>query len=321
VTHSYKTRRGFTLIELLVVIAIIAILIGLLLPAVQKVRAAAARTSCTNNLKQIGLALHNYHDVYKSLPNNIRPSATNTVRVRWVTFLLPFFEEDSLYKAYNQNVNWSDPINLPVTSQRLKLFNCPSTPDTERLDANPDTTPWTPIVAAGDYSGFYGVDPRLQSVGLVDVAGVDRGGFSKTTRLKFADFTDGLSNTIQVTESAGKPDIYRNGKLVGKAPSAWVNGGGWCRPASDISLLTGASADGTLALGPNAINVTNGFPVSSYPDPFWGTDGTGQVYSFHTGGVNALFGDGSVRFVSQTISIRTLAALVTRNGGENVADD
>jgi prepilin-type N-terminal cleavage/methylation domain-containing protein/prepilin-type processing-associated H-X9-DG protein len=317
VTHS-NYRRAFTLIELLVVIAIIAILVGLLLPAVQKVRSAAARTSCTNNLKQIGLALHNYHDPNHGLPGNIRPSATNTVRVRWVTFLLPYFEEDGAYKAYNQTVNWSDPLNLPVTSKRLKIFSCPATPEIDRLDANPELSPWKPIIAVGDYAGFYGVDPRLQSLGLVDVAGVDRGGFSKTQKLTFADFTDGLSNTLLVTESAGKPDLYRNGRLIGNAPVNWVNGGGWARPASDIALLTGSSADGTVFPGPYAVNITNGQQPASYPDPFWGVDGTGQIYGFHPGGVNALFGDGSVRFISQSIPIRTLAALVTRNGGEGL---
>src|SRR5437899_5516678 len=107
--NSCRRRRGFTLIELLVVIAIIGVLTGLLLPAVQKVREAANRLKCENNLKQLGLSLHNYNDTYGYLPGNVRPAATGTVRVRWTTVLLPYYEQDNIFKIYNQNVNWSDP--------------------------------------------------------------------------------------------------------------------------------------------------------------------------------------------------------------------
>jgi prepilin-type processing-associated H-X9-DG protein len=99
-----------------------------------------------------------------------------------------------------------------------------------------------------------------------------------------------------------------------------VNGGGWCRPASELDLLRGSSADGTTFPGPNAINVTNGEVLGTYPNPVYGVDGTGQIYGFHTGGVNALYVDGSVHFIRQTINIRTLARLVTRDGGEVIGE-
>ncbi len=316
-------RRAFTLIELLVVIAIIAILIGLLLPAVQKVREAAARTTCTNNLKQLGLGLHNYHDPNGGLPSNIRPDATSTVRVRWLTYLLPYIEQDPLFKNVNLSVNWHQPANLnPGFGTFLKTVQCPSAPNGQVVDGAPDTG-WTNIVANGDYSGFYGVSPELVSLGLADAASarVDNGAISKTTKLNFGSFSDGLSNTLHLTESAGRPDVYRLGKVVQRAAGASrVNGGGWCRPATELNVLRGSSADGTTFPGPSAINVTNGENIGAYPHPFYNTDGSGQIYGFHTGGVNALFADGHVQFLRQSVSMRTLAALVSRNGGETNAN-
>src|SRR6516165_8917191 len=155
-------RTAFTLIELLVVIAIIAILIALLVPAVQKVREAAARLSCENNLKQIGLALHSYHGTYKHFPTNVRPVAAGGVRRSWAVDILPFIEQSAMYQRYDLSQNWSAPANLPVTSLPVPIYQCLSVPSPDRLDANPDTGYTPPIVAVRDYAGIYQVAPRRQ---------------------------------------------------------------------------------------------------------------------------------------------------------------
>jgi prepilin-type N-terminal cleavage/methylation domain-containing protein/prepilin-type processing-associated H-X9-DG protein len=301
-----KIRRGFTLIELLVVIAIIAILIGLLLPAVQKIREAANRMKCSNNLKQLGLAMHNYNDTYGNLPGNLRPAATGTIRVRWTTYLLPYYEQDNIFKIYNQSVNWSDPANAAAVQIPLKVMQCPSSQSNNKFDASPDNG-WTDTrYAVGDYAGIYwSWYTNVNSFGLPGI-------LSKTDAVRLTDVTDGLSNTIHLTESAAKPDEYLNGKLAQTANGQTrINGGGWCRPASDITAPEQTSP----------INVTNGFLLNGYPDSKYNTDPTGQIYGFHTGGVNVLFGDGSVRFVKATINFTTLQALITRNGGEVVPGD
>src|SRR5438105_10014496 len=134
----WPLTRAFTLIERLVVIAIIAVLIGLLLPAVQKVREAAARLKCQNNLKQLGLALHNFEGAYAYFPTSTRAneSPTATVRNAWTTFILPFIEQDNLGKNYDYNSNWDSVANLPITGTPVKILLCPASPNPNRKDGN-----------------------------------------------------------------------------------------------------------------------------------------------------------------------------------------
>ena len=331
-----KVRRAFTLVELLVVIAIIGILVGLLLPAVQAAREAARRMSCSNNIRQVELGFQNFHSALKYFPGNLRPQATGTVRVRWATQLLNYIEMDNLYKMIDLSKNWSSTVpnadgslNFDLFGTKVPIYECPSNPEGGKiLDGSPppDTPVWQARVANGDYSGFYGVDPQLFTLGFVDFesARVNCGGLSKSDRLKFSSFTDGTSNTIRLVESAGRPHVYRNGRKVIEAlpgSSNRVNGGGWCRPASELNVLIGSSADGLSFPGPYAINKTNGIALgSAYPHPYFGVDGTGQPYSFHTGGIMTAFVDGSARFLNANTDIRLLARLISRDGAEPQVD-
>ncbi len=329
--NQRNRRGGFTLVELLVVIAIIGILVGLLLPAVQAAREAARRMSCSNNIRQVELAFHNFHSALKYFPSNIRPNATGTVRVRWATYLLPHIEQTSLYNQIDLNKNWSSivpngngSLNYDLFGTKIPIYECPSNPEAQKLSDGappPDSPPYQARIANGDYSGFYGVSPQLYTLGLVDQESVriDNGAISKTDKLKFRSFTDGTTNTLRLIESAGRPHIYRKGRRVTEAAVGSVtrvNGGGWCRPATELNLLIGTAADGISYPGPYVINITNGIAITAYPDPYFGVDGSGQPYSFHTGGVMSTFVDGSARYLSSAMDIRLLARLVSRDGGE-----
>ena len=317
--HRYRGPRGFTLVELLVVIAIIGILVALLLPAVQAAREASRRSSCQNNLKQLALGAHNFHDTYNKLPSSIRPAGVTPLpRVAGFTFLLPFIEQSNVYNAYDQTVNWSHANNLPVTSKQIPTFQCPSSPEPKRLDGDPQLSPWTQLVAVTDYSPTIGVDQRLVTLSLLDPVALE-GMLPKNSEPRMADVLDGLSNTILYAESAGRPFVYRKLQRVGNLPTNRTNAGGWARPASDFTL-DGSSYDGATLPGPCALNCTNGEDIgaAAFPHPYYGSEGTAEAFAFHPGGANFAFGDGSVKLINSTIAIREFARLVTRAGGEVV---
>jgi prepilin-type N-terminal cleavage/methylation domain-containing protein len=316
-------RTGFTLVELLVVIAIIGVLVALLLPAVQAAREAGRRSQCSNNLRQLGLAAHNFHDTYKKLPSSNRASTTSTVRSSGFTFLLPFIEQKNIYDQYDLNKNWDDNTanasgvsNRTLTSTNIPAYQCPSSSDPSRKDGNPQPS-WVPnLVACTDYGPTISVDQRLKTANLVDEYGI--GILQKNAEPRLADVTDGLSNTVLYAESAGRPFLYRRGKRVSDDVNVnRVNGGGWSRAANDFSI-DGSDATGTTAVGQCAVNCTNGDDVGgqSFPYPYYGGEGSSEVYAFHPGGAQVALGDGSVRFLAQTIHIREFARLVTRAKGE-----
>jgi len=311
-------RRGFTLIELLVVIAIIAILIGLLLPAVQKVREAAARIQCANNLKQLGLALHNYHDADGTFPPpyvNDGGSYLNSgfpFTHGWAPFILPYVEQQPLWDRYRWDCPQYAPENGPVIATQLKVFQCPSAPEQNRYMTGAPFALFGTKAACGDYTITLGVNPVLAQLQLADPVGDYRGALTNTPTAAFTfspttagtrltDLTDGTSSTILLTEDAGRPRLWQAGKA---GPANALSGGPWDSYKGPI-ILQGSSSDGTVQPGPCALNCTN----------------DGEVYAFHAGGANAVFADGSVHFLHVGMDIRIMARLITRAGGEVVPGD
>jgi prepilin-type N-terminal cleavage/methylation domain-containing protein/prepilin-type processing-associated H-X9-DG protein len=301
-----KKRSAFTLIELLVVIAIIAVLVGLLLPAVQKVREAASRMKCSNNLRQLGLAVHNYANTYNgALPDTHRYTAP---LYGWMTHLLPYVEQGPLYNQYNWSTDWYAPANAAVVGTELKMLECPSVPMPSR-NVTGTLFGATINAYASDYHAIFGITtdlipsvisstyPRYGALPIDEMMGSQIvPGFRRLT-----DIPDGLSTTFFLCEVAGRPYIWRDG-VEAAAPNL-QDKDSWAAWSGDYTR--GFTYDGLRIPGPCPLNCSN----------------ANAIYSFHNGGANCLFGDGSVRFLAQSIDVWVMYSMSTREGGEIVQDN
>ncbi|MEW4563171.1 DUF1559 domain-containing protein [Bremerella sp. JC770] len=298
-----SVKSGFTLVELLVVIAIIGVLIALLLPAVQQAREAARRMQCSNNLKQVGLAIHNYHDTFLALPAGyVRDSSSTSPSYGWGTAILPFLEQRALYDALSpgnpplKDIYVSSPTdaNRELLQTRVDGYRCPSdvAPDINNLKDFSNTNHFD--VATSNYVAMGGGGTPVETLTNNNDAG---GSFFGNSFLGFRDITDGTTNTLFVTERDGGP--AEGGNTFGAA--VWVGIGRRDSAGYVYRTLTHATF---------RINLDYASVGQS------GNLGKGTS-SLHPGGVQALLGDGSVRFLQETIAHdTTFQYLATRADGQ-----
>jgi len=304
-------RKGFTLIELLVVIAIIAILIGLLLPAVQKVREAAARMKCQNNLKQLGLGVHSYHDTY----SRFIPAGSTVTWLSWHVGILPYIEQTALFNKVSQtagNYITIGKYDIPVNN-RVATFLCPSQTEAEKMilaptpphnvnlpevinNQPPYTTHYYGVggpagvnpITAGNY--IYEInDPTHGRMGK-------QGMFQRTDTVKLENITDGTSNTLMVGEMSWSPGPIAPSNIAG------TRFRGWARGCDDPTITQVCGGIKTIS---NAINAYSNTLFNEMP-----------FGSQHTGGTNFAMGDASVRFLNASININAYRAAASYNGGE-----
>jgi prepilin-type N-terminal cleavage/methylation domain-containing protein/prepilin-type processing-associated H-X9-DG protein len=352
-----RKRSGFTLIELLVVIAIIAILIALLVPAVQKVRDAAARSQCQNNLKQIGLACHGYHDVYKEMPPGNRGPQTSgtTWGMGWTAFILPYIEQSGMHGKLNlapgQNLMWSNSAgstaavanNNALHNFKVPIYRCPAsvTPEFARA-ANPATLNWQVIsyvgvsgVATGNPQVIPGYTPSRfgHGAGTQNSSGYasGEGMLVPGKGPHLTGVTDGTSNTILASECTDFLTISGGTKVSWGNPgdhhSSWIG-------ANKATELTGAAPNSGDWRMFSVVAVKYGINVKNFPSITLASNGNchfsvgiclwnsslAPLNSTHSGGVNALMGDGSVRFLTDNLPIATLGRLAVRYDGQVVGD-
>jgi len=317
-----RKQRGFTLIELLVVIAIIAILIALLLPAVQQAREAARRTQCRNNMKQLGLAFHNYHDVHLRLPpgcvfqaGGAAPEAGRDAGwgATWAVQILPFIDQAPLYNTYDFDLP-ARSINANAATSPLRAIlpgmSCPSHQTITGLL----TQDFNGFVK-GTYAASIGSGSTLTIADFNNQA--RRGAFSAVGQwgAKIRDITDGTSNVIIAAEIVAHPTRTDDDK------GAW----GWCTGA----LFAGRNTNGILTPNsstardrtPYASNDTSNFNFNIQNSPDDTNAGSGQAArSFHEGGVHTLLGDGAVRFISENIDQTTYLNLLAIQDGNIIGE-